>query len=70
MSLSCYQGLVLRGLRILSHFPVSLHGRGWEWVDRESKKAGASGAEEEKAAPGTLGDLIKEKLGSKLGDLK
>ncbi len=33
------------------------------------KKAGGAEAEE-KAVPGTLGDLIKEKLGGKLGDLK
>ena len=34
------------------------------------KKSSGGGAEEDKAAAGTLGDLIKEKLGNKLGDLK
>ena len=36
----------------------------------KQRKQKSGGAEEDKAAPGTLGDLIKEKLGGKLGDLK
>ena len=37
---------------------------------RQKQRKSAGGGEEDRAMPGTLGGLIKEKLGSKLGDLK
>ena len=41
-----------------------------EQPKRSAKKASSEGGADDKPAPGTLGDLIKEKLGNKLGDLK